>query len=216
MKKLGLMVRALCIFAAMCFLGGCEDDGGGGGSGSQDIGDNNADVIVALGDSITHGTGIPDKSVNYPNQLSGMIGKTVIDQGMPGAEAWQGLAVIDELLAHNKPGYVLIMFGINDLISGRSADSIKEDVREMINRARDNKTIPVIATLTPTFGNYGDLANGVQATSQAIRELGGEEGVAVADVADAFGWRQDLMTSDGLHPNEAGATVIAETFKGAL
>ncbi|MBA4386423.1 MAG: hypothetical protein C0404_00475 [Verrucomicrobia bacterium] len=210
------LAPAVFMAVALVLFAGCEGDGGGSVDAQQDFGDNNPDLYVAMGDSITHGTGLPDKGDNYPNQLSGLLGKTVIDAGVPGDESWQGLVRMDGILRGRKPGYVLLLYGANDLISGRDAFGIKETTRAMIVKARDNKTVPVLATLTPVFGNYADLAAGVEETSAAIRELGFEEGVRVVDLEAAFDWRADLMTNDGVHPNEAGHKIMAEAFLGAL
>jgi lysophospholipase L1-like esterase len=45
-----------------------------------------------------------------------------------------------------------------------------------------------------------------------IRTLADEEGVDCADLEAEFGSDESLILPDGLHPNAAGAAVIAQTF----
>lgn len=195
-------------------LTGCET--GGGGDSEPDYGTNNKDLYVAIGDSITHGSGLDNPDESYPDVLSGLLGKRVINEGLPGEEAWHGLDRFDEVLQTYKPGHILILYGVNDLIAGTGPEYIKSDLRQMIQLARANKTVPVLGTLTPVQGRYSDLYDRALLTSAAIRQLGAEEGVAVADLEAAFNNRSDLLIYDGLHPNAAGHRLMAETFAGVL
>ena len=171
---------------------------------------------VAMGDSITYGTLLSNHSDCYPNVLSGMLGKPVVNEGRPGEQARQGLARFAGVLYAYKPSHILILYGVNDLANGRGPDNIKSDLRQMIALARANNTVPVIATMTPAIGLASWLAYEVALTSAAIRQLGAEQGVGVADLAAAFNNRADLMSYDGLHPNAAGHRLMATTFYNLL
>jgi lysophospholipase L1-like esterase len=82
----------------------------------------------------------------------------------------------------------------------------------MIQAAKANSTVPVIATLTPMIGIEINHAGQVAELNSLIKQLASEEGVAVADLAAAFGDGETYMSNDGLHPNAAGDRLIAETF----
>ena len=86
----------------------------------------------------------------------------------------------------------------------------------IIGAARANKTIPVLATLTPTFDSHGYMAGAVDEVNAGIRRLASEERVALVPLDAAFAWDRSLIGPDGLHPNSAGAQVIADTFADVL
>jgi lysophospholipase L1-like esterase len=200
----------------MLLLSGCEDSGGGSGSSEKDFGDNNPAVCVAYGDSITYGTGLGG-SQSYPAQLAGMIGKTVINSGSPGRSSSQGASGVSTTLSRHKPGYLLILFGANDLIKGgRSTDGIVANLRAIVQAAKNNKTVPIIATLTPVYGTHDFISGGVDELNQKIRQMAKEEGARVAKLNDAFGTDPGLLQRDGLHPTVGGAGKMAEVFGGVI
>ena len=177
---------------------GCENDG----AAAHDFGDNDPGVVIAVGDSITED--------GYPAILSGMSGKTVLDMGVGGASSMEGISPAIEGLAIYSPGYMLILFGANDIIGDDDFTGTIAALRAMIQAAKANSTVPVIATLTPMIeiNHAGQVAE----LNSLIKQLASEEGVAVADLAAAFGDGETYMSNDGLHPNAAGDRLIAETF----
>jgi len=209
--KRNFLSAAMCgICLAVLVLAGCEDDG----SSSPDFGENDGDLYVALGDSITAGEFIGSSSA-YPARLSSLLGKTVINEGRSGETSASGLRRIDGILANRKPGYILILYGANDIIRGGSS-STTEHLRNMIVLAKDNNTVPVIATLTPAFHSHSYMQDSIVALNEQIRALGSQEHVKVVDLESAFNWDDSYFLDDGLHPNNSGAQLIADTFNRAL
>jgi lysophospholipase L1-like esterase len=192
---------------AVIFFASCEQGDGKLGDGF-DFGNNNPDLYLAMGDSITLG--------GYPGVLASKLGKPVINAGVGGAMSEDGASRVSSLLASHKPGFLLIDYGANDCIHGRDQSATIENLRHMINAARGNQTIPVIATLTPMYGSHGVFDGGAHSLSQRIREMAASEDVPVADMEKAFGDDQTLIQSDGLHPNAAGNEVMAQTFFNVL
>ena len=165
------------------FGSACENDGGGI---STDVGDNDVNVVVAMGDSITGGGNEPGV-VPWPALLGGKIGKTVVNAGQGGARSDSAPARAPGLLARYQPGYVVLMYGAND--AGRdwdTADTIA-NLRAAIQIIKANQSIPILCTLTPVFGPHRGFEGGVDSRNAAIRDLASEEKVPRADVADAFG-----------------------------
>jgi lysophospholipase L1-like esterase len=202
--------------ASLSFLlaTGCDDGGGGGGGDLGDVGDNNADVYVAIGDSITDGNnggGDP-----YPPRLAAITGKTVINHARQDMSAGGGAGAIGGLLASDKPAAVLFMLGAVDIIGGQGTDAIIGNLRSIIQQAKANQTVPVIATLTPMLYSHEPWNGKVQKLNEAIRDLAGSEGARLVDLASAFGDGEGLILPDGLHPNEAGNQRMAEAFADAL
>lgn len=199
---------------ALAFLTGCEDGSSGGGiADGHDFGANNPDVYVAFGDSITSGY---NASIPYPAVLSSMLGKTVINKGVSGSKTNEGLARVWSVLGQYKPGYLLILYGANDIIHSRDPAQVAEELRGIIAAAKANGTIPVIATCLPQSKSHLIYNGGIIALNVRIRALAAEEDVRLVDLEPVFSGRDEYMTSDGLHPNNTGHTVIAAEFYDAL
>jgi lysophospholipase L1-like esterase len=209
-KHLCLLISCLL---ALCIFTGCEDDDTTASTPAepQDVGSNDPDLFVAIGDSITRGYGI-SASQSYPAQLSAMLGKTVINEGRDGERSDSGKSRISGVLMNHKPGYVLILYGANDIIHSYSSSDTLKNLRSMVQTAKSNKTIPIIATLTPAFGSFAYMEGGINRLNPLIRQMAAEEGVSVADLGTAFGWHRPELLPDGIHPNSAGQKLIATTF----
>ncbi|MBL7116120.1 MAG: hypothetical protein ISS35_10170 [Kiritimatiellae bacterium] len=206
------LLVSLLLAACSILISGCEDDGGGGGlGGDHDFGENDASLYVAYGDSITYGVGLAS-SESYPQQLSGTLGTAVINAGTPGRLATQATGSAVSVLDNYKPGYMLILFGANDIIFGYGTDAIVEDLRTIVQAAKNNQTIPVLATLTPAYDDYSYMQGAIDELNPKIKQMAKEEDVRVADLGKPFADDPTLMQSDGLHPTALGAAKIAETF----
>ena len=203
----GWWLRAVGALAMTLCMAGCEKGGGSLGDG-HDFGANNPNVLIAIGDSITQS--------GYPAILSQMLGKPVANLGIGGSTSDSGAARIKPALAKYKPGYVLILYGANDVDFGHSFASIIANLQYMVQAAKANQTIPVLATLTPMYGPHSTWAGSVKALNEQIRALASSEGVALADLESAFGDSPQLFQDDGLHPTAEGRQLIAQTFFDVL
>ena len=175
------------------------------------------DICVAMGDSITKGAPWPDNySDFYVPKLQTMWGKTIINEGVSGTRSSYGAAFVDEVLTKYNPKYLTIYYGNND-IGFYSTDSIIVNLRYMIQRAKGNGTLPVIATLGPFIGNWAWRQPYATDLNQRIRELAASERIFYADLEAAFNSNPDYMQlPDGMHPNAAGHSMIANTFYDIL
>jgi len=192
---------------------------GGGDGGNQapvpaDFGDNNPNVVLAFGDSIT--AGVEGGGAPYPARLAALSGKTVINSGVGGQESGAGLARLGGALAANKPGYICILYGANDVIMGRDQNSTIANLADMLQQAQANKTVPMIATLTPMLGEHGPWTSAVDRLNDAIRNLASATGTTLVDLNAEFGDAETLLLGDGLHPNDQGNQIIALAFNDAL
>jgi len=191
---------------------GCEGGGDSHLGDGHDFGPNNPNLYVALGNSITAGTGLANVNDRYSNKLAGMLSKTVINAGYPGACSSTILDACYNILDDNQPGYMLILCGVNDLIMGYGEEGAAINIRIMVQACQDNKTIPVVATLTPVCYGHKIWISSVDRLNVLIHQLCSDLDVALVDLNAAFDNDTVYMQSDGLHPNETGHSLMALTF----
>jgi lysophospholipase L1-like esterase len=204
---------------------GCSKD-----DQKNDFGDNDTSIVVAIGDSITfgkHDGGLETCDHAYRNlvgfcpRLQGLTGKTVGNEGECGETSYGGLDKIESVLQRWRPSVILIDYSPNDLPYGASATIA--NLRGMIAAARANKTVPVLGTLVPAVGDHEGWEPYIEDVNARILALCSEEKLSCADHYKAFvndpGFKESpyaLLDEDGLHPNSAGYTLMAETWREPL
>ena len=204
-----------------CFLSsGCG--GGDGGISNKNPGNNDLNVVVALGDSITAGSECP--CVPYPARLSGMINKVVYNSGIGGSETGSGLSRIQGVINSYHPAFMLILYGVNDIIHSGSPEGAAAAVGQMAATCRANNVVPVLATYPRPILGHSIFAAGTIRMNRAIRDLAKAQGIRYVDLEHEFSTGKDpvvpewpvtdplLMMPDGLHPNDAGTQIIAMAF----
>lgn len=202
------------------WLAGC---GGGGDSGlsNNDPGNNDLNVVAAFGDSITMGNMC--SCAPYPARLAGLIGKAAVNAGINGTMAEESVGRTQEVIRQNRPAFMLILYGVNDVIHGKGSIGAVRSLRDMVEICRQNHVVPALATYPIPFGSHGVFADGTRALNLGIRALAEELRVPCVDLEVEFGGTADsatglsvtdrsLMEDDGLHPNDAGTQVIALAF----
>jgi len=225
-NRFSSLARLLAATALLALGVGCHH----GSDSSTDFGDNDASVVVGLGDSITFGiydTGVDSCSESYRStagycpRLEGLSGKTVVNAGKCGEDSSEGLARISKALDRWRPGVILIDYSPNDLFNG--VDAVISNLREMIAIARANKTVPILGTLVPAVGEHAGWESFIETLNPKILALCDEEGVPCADHHKAFVNNSSyietpyaLLSEDGLHPNAAGYELMAETWREPL
>lgn len=214
------LVRTAILVAAFCVALSFSACNGGGGGGSKyddfDFGDNDRNKVVALGDSITSGFVCDDETESYPSRIAGITGLTVINAGRSGEQSSSAAGRAGRVLDQNKPGFLLIFTGHNDAIFDRSFDGVMNNIRSIIQSARNRKVVPIVATLVP-IGAPRTFATGpAQDYSEGIRNLAKELDVPLVDIEREFGDDAESLQCDGLHPNDAGSAIIAAAFSDRL
>lgn len=204
-----IALAILSLFAAGCEQGSSSSPGSG-----HDFGLNDPDICLAMGDSITSGEENPGPT--YPQLLEAKLGKRVINRGRGGSTTLDGRAATAGAVAAHRPGFVLILYGVNDIIHGRPIEDATENLRAILQTAKAGQSIPLLATLTPVGNNYRIYAGEVSALNDNIRRLAAEEGIALVDLESAFGWNMVYLLEDGLHPNDEGNERIAAMFYNKL
>ncbi|MGA1865190.1 MAG: arylesterase [bacterium] len=164
------------------------------------------ETIICFGDSLTYGTGAK-KGMDYPSQLSGMIGMPVHNEGVPGDTTSDALRRIDDVMKKN-PRIVLLTLGGNDLKNGVPKETAFENLQVIIEKIQEKGALVIIGGIDlPFFGKgFGD------AYELIARKTGS---ILIPNIFDGILGHPDLM-SDSIHPNSAGYTIMARHFYKAL
>lgn len=127
---------------------------------------------------------------------------------------------ITERMRTYRPRVVVVEVGINDIFRGDSAARVADDLRRLLNRiwARSRSTRVVLAELPPVQGN--PRAHRVSARANALLEDRYADHPRVVMVRNRTETRQPWIprehTTDGLHPNATGQTLLAQRFAEAF
>lgn len=173
---------------------------------------------------------------SYPSQLQTLLRQrytaqlpTVINEGRGGetvdetiftGDGPTGLDRLPAVLSVHQPEVLLLMHGINDIHQGTQPEDLVEGLRRMVQQGRSSGASVYLGTLLPqrldACRNFA-LASDINDTNNRIRTLGFLEGAPIVDLHAALAGKEDtLLGPDGLHPNEAGYKVMAETFLAAI
>ena len=167
----------------------------------------NNQTIICFGDSLTYGTGA-GKGMDYPSQLSKLIGRPVVNAGVPGDTTARALNRLDRDVISKNPGLVLITLGGNDLKNGVSRDTAFSNLKQIVESIMDGGAGVIIGGLKFPFRDRG--------YGQGYKELADETGaLLIPDIFEGIMGNRKLM-SDPIHPNDAGYKLIAQRFYEAM
>jgi acyl-CoA thioesterase-1 len=164
-------------------------------------------VILAFGDSLTHGTGASIEQA-YPARLQTMLSRTVINAGIPGEISKTGLKRLPGLLKRYQPELLILCHGGNDILRRNNQKQTKENLQQMIDLARSNNT-QVVLIGVPQFGIFLTAAPFYEELAQT-NALPLENDL-LTDIL-----RQNNLKSDQIHPNSKGYQVMADRIHALL
>lgn len=177
-------------------------------------------TIVALGDSLTAGYGLPPEDGFVP-QLQRWLdakgaGAAVINAGVSGDTTAGGLARTDWALVPETDA-VIVTLGGNDLLRGLPPEEARANLGAILDKT-DARGLPALLVPMIAPGNYGpDYKAAFDAIYPALAEshgarLGPAFLAPILTQTDQTAALRDLMQPDGLHPNAAGIALIVETL----
>lgn len=167
--------------------------------------------VVALGDSLTAGLGIP-RDQSYPAQLQRKLQAAgqaleVVNAGVSGDTTADGLRRVDWALEGDVRLLILALGG-NDGLRGLPIEPMRENLQGIIRRARQ-RGIPVLLVGMEAPPNYGEPY--VAAFRQVFQDLARENDlVLVPFLLEGVAGVADLNQADGIHPTAAGAARVAD------
>jgi len=167
--------------------------------------------ILAFGDSITAGFGLPQDEA-LPARLEEKLradGQVVhiINAGNSGDTTADGLARLDWALAE-KPDAVILELGANDALRGLDPAMVRNNLDALITKIQaSGAKVLLVGMLAPA--NYG--ADYQRDFDKIYPELAQAHGVALYPfLLDGVALDPQLNQPDGLHPNERGVAVIVD------
>jgi acyl-CoA hydrolase len=165
-------------------------------------------IVVALGDSLTFGTGAA-QAASYPAVLAQTSGWQVINAGTPGETASEGCARLPLLLDEHRPRLVIVLLGGNDFLRRLPEQGVTAALSSCIEVARATKT-PIAIVPVPRFGPSG-IAN-----AALYADLGRRLDVPVVESGLASLLGQPSMRADRVHLNAAGYREMAARLAESL
>jgi acyl-CoA thioesterase-1 len=168
-------------------------------------------AILAFGDSITAGFGLPPEEA-FPARLEARlrgqgIAAHVVNAGKSGDTTAGGLARIDWALA-DKPDVVILELGANDALRGIDPAAVRANLEAMISRIQaSGAKLLLTGMLAPS--NWGEDYR--RDFDRIYPELAQAHGVALYPfLLDGVAMDARLNQPDGLHPNERGVAVLVD------
>lgn len=169
-------------------------------------------VVLAFGDSLTHGTGAggydPQPGLSYPEALARETGLAVLRSGVPGETTDRGLSRLPAVLAQTRPALVILEHGGNDFLRGLPETDTEANLTAMVRACREAGA-QVLLLGAPRPGLRLALHPVYERVAAATgAALDGD--LLPALLADAS------LKSDPLHPNARGYAQMAQGVAAAL
>lgn len=177
-------------------------------------------TVVAFGDSIVEGYQQPE---GWPEILGRNLagrypGVRVINAGVSGDTAGEGLRRIQKDVLAHRPDLVLIAFGLNDMKNGVSLSQFESDLSAIVQEISAAGAQPVLLTTTRLQQGASMLARLNPASfNESIRTLAEDRNISIIDVNDEFkGLNTAKFLMDAEHPNGEGYRRLAEIIRKGL
>ena len=164
-------------------------------------------VILAFGDSLTHGTGAA-RGESYPAILASLMAREIVNAGIPGEVSAAGLARLPRILEEVEPALMILCHGGNDLLKKRGLDQAKANIRKMVELARAHG-VEVLLVGVPAPGLWLD-------TAPLYEELAQELPIPIEAEALPDILSQATLKADPVHPNAAGYAEFAQRLHARL
>jgi acyl-CoA thioesterase-1 len=165
--------------------------------------------IVALGDSLTAGYGLPAQAA-FPAKLERALrakglGVEVVDAGVSGDTASAGLARLDWAVPDGTDA-VIVELGANDMLRGIDPRVTRRAMEEIVRRLAERRIAILIAGMraAPNLGTeYGREFEAIYSDLAAAHDL-----LLYPFFLEGVVTEGRLNQRDGIHPTAAGIDII--------
>ena len=167
-------------------------------------------TVLALGDSLTYGTGASAEA-SYPTVLAELTGWNVVNAGVPSDTSAQALARLPALLAEHRPKLVIVSIGGNDFLRKLPESDTRANVHAACKLALESGAQVLLvavprATVAAALGQMTDHALYAEVAKDLNIPLQRE------------GWGEVLaqaeLRSDQVHANAKGYAQFARSVQG--
>jgi len=173
-------------------------------------------TVLALGDSITFGTGATPETA-YPAVLARLTGWNVVNGGVPGDTSAQALERLPALLQEHSPQLVIVSIGGNDFLRRQSQGETRATIQRICQQAMaSGAQVLLVAVPQPSL---------VAAVAHSLSDhpMYAELATELKLPLHANGWSDVLakpeLRSDAIHANAQGYELFArglvDTLKAA-
>ena len=174
--------------------------------------------VLLFGDSLMSGYGLPEE-----DHLSVILEKSLKSEGyeiqvfngsVSGNTSLDGLDRIEDELLDESYDLIIIGLGANDMLRRIDPDQTKQNLNEIINIILDNNIKVILAGMvaSPTNGlSYKKEFDKIYPDLSKKFEL-----ELIPFLLKGVALNPNFNQDDGLHPNEKGVLIIAETIKRSI
>ena len=160
-------------------------------------------VILAFGDSLTHGNGAPPGQA-YPDVLADLLGRSVINAGVPGEISAEGLQRLPLLLSRLQPDLVILCHGGNDFLRRLDRRQTAANLEAMVAQIRAAGA-DVVLVGVPEPGLFLE-------PPEFYREVAERAGIPYEGEIVSTLLDDRALKSDTIHPNAVGYRRMAEAL----
>jgi acyl-CoA thioesterase-1 len=168
-------------------------------------------TIVAMGDSLTEGLGVPEEKA-YPALLQKALrdkgyGYRVVNAGISGETSSGARSRIGWVL-RMKPDIVILETGANDGLRGLDPELIRRNIRDIVDAFTSEGIVVVLAGMK-TLPNLGPAYSKMFA--DVYTDVGGASDVVLIPFfLEGVAGVPALNQSDGIHPTADGYARVVE------
>lgn len=172
--------------------------------------------LLILGDSLSAGYGLT-QAQSWVSLLQDAWQKsdiTVVNAAISGETTDGALARLPRLLTQHTPSHIYVELGGNDGLQGHSVTKMRDNLRQIVKLSQESGATVILQEMQiPT--NYGRRYT--ELFTKAYGTVASERDVTLlpfflADIA----LNDELMQSDGIHPNAKAQPMIAKSMQAAL
>lgn len=220
------MIIRIVFFSFLLFITGCSFSGNVENTNNQstdtlitdtsesDQHANSKKIIIIFGNSLTAGYGL-EVHESFPAILQARIDSlklpyTIVNAGISGETSATGVNRIDWVLEKQSPDIFILELGANDGLRGLPPEVTKKNLTEIINRVSTHSPNAEIILagmmVPPSMGQeYSNKYNPI------YKEIAQEKDIALIPfLLEGVGGIDSLNQSDRIHPNAAGARIMAQ------
>ncbi len=163
--------------------------------------------IIAFGDSLVVGAG-STPGHDFVSDLSADINEPIVNLGEDGDTTAQALARINVLSAYH-PKVVILLVGGDDYLDKDNMTQAFVNLGEIIQNIQSRGAVVLLVgeRISPTVGNFD---------GQFVQLVATYHTAYVPGVLDGVFNNPQYMSSDGIHPNDAGYAIIASRILPVL